>query len=120
MPNTTDEWKKIADDYYSLWQFPNCLGALDGKHISFRAPTSDGSYYYNYKGFNSIVLLALCDATYKFTYVNIGTNGRNSDGGIFQQSLLRRAIEDTSNPLNFPPSNNLPGRLRNVPCHNSR
>jgi hypothetical protein len=38
------EWKKIASGFYEQWNFPNCLGALDGKHIAFRAKKKDGSY----------------------------------------------------------------------------
>lgn len=94
-----------------MWNYPNCLGSLDGRHINFRAPISDGSYYYNYKGHHSIVLLALADAKYRFTYVNIGVNGRNSDGGVFQGSELAKAFKD--NRLNFPPAECLPG-MQNV------
>ena len=33
LPRTEDEWKRISDQFASDWQFPNCLGAVDGKHI---------------------------------------------------------------------------------------
>lgn len=75
-------WQQIADNFNTIWQFPHCLGAIDGRHIKFRPPRSDGSYYYNYKGDHSIVLLGLADTNYKFIYVNIGVNGRISDGGV--------------------------------------
>lgn len=96
-----------------MWQFPHCLGALDGRHITFRPPRSDGSYYYNYKGDHSIVLLAVADANYKFRYVNVGCNGRVSDGGVFRESKLKEACE--TNILNFPPMTPLPGRNIEVP-----
>ncbi|KAK4877281.1 hypothetical protein RN001_009787 [Aquatica leii] len=85
-PRNSEDWKKIAEDFNDMWQFPHCIGALDGRHITFRAPISCGSYYYNYKGCNSIVLLGLADAHYKFIYVNIGVNGRISDGGVFNNT----------------------------------
>lgn len=77
-----------------MWQFPHCIGALDGRHITFTPPVSSGSYFYNYIGEYSIVLLALVDAKYKFTYVNIGVIGRISDGGVFNNSRLWRAINE--------------------------
>lgn len=103
----------IAHDFWNLWQFPHCLGALDGKHISFRPPRSDGSYYYNYKGDHSIILLAVADANYKFIYVNVGVNGRVSDGGAFRESTLAKALE--CNSLCFPPIEALPGRDMAIP-----
>ncbi|KAJ8912482.1 hypothetical protein NQ315_014582 [Exocentrus adspersus] len=79
VPTTTPKWTNIAKDFQEKWQFPNVLGAIDGKHIAFQAPA--GSRFFNYKGYNSIVLLALADANYKFLYADVGTNGRISDGG---------------------------------------
>jgi len=96
-----------------MWNFPFCLGALDGEHIAFRPRKSDGSYYYNYKGFNSIVLLALVDAEYNFIYVNAGCNGRVSDGGVYNNSGLSTAIQN--NTLDFPKDQFLPGTHDKVP-----
>jgi hypothetical protein len=96
-----------------MWQFPHCLGALDGRHIQFKAPVSAGSFYYNYKGFNSIVLLGLVDAKYRFTYANVGVNGRISDGGVFAQSKLAEAMNLKS--LNCPQASPLPGQTTNTP-----
>uniref|UniRef100_A0A1Y1LAJ7 DDE Tnp4 domain-containing protein n=1 Tax=Photinus pyralis TaxID=7054 RepID=A0A1Y1LAJ7_PHOPY len=113
MPTTEREWEKIAEQYYTKWDFPNCVGALDGRHIKFKAPHSSGSYYYNYKGTNSIILLGLVDAEYKFLYVNVGVNGRISDGGVYRESYLSQAIRENS--INFPPAKALPGRSLKVP-----
>ncbi|CAM1308213.1 Uncharacterised protein r2_g1811 [Pycnogonum litorale] len=63
IPNSETDWKQIACEFESLWNFPHCLGAVDGKHVEIRKPLNSGSYYHNYKGRESIVLLAAADAT---------------------------------------------------------
>ena len=85
-PDTEDEWLKIAENFEKRWQFPNCFGAVDGKHIAITKPPKSGSTYHNYKSFHSIVLLALVDAFYRFTYVDIGCQGRISDGGVLRNT----------------------------------
>jgi hypothetical protein len=57
-PKRKDEWITIASRFEKEWNFPNSLGALDGKHIAFRARKTNGSFYYNYKQFTSIILMA--------------------------------------------------------------
>lgn len=72
----SEEWKKISKDFFLKWQFPNCIGALDGRHMEIQAPPYSGSQFYNYKGYFSIVLMAMCDANHKFTWVDIGQFGK--------------------------------------------
>ncbi|GFR86328.1 hypothetical protein ElyMa_002464700 [Elysia marginata] len=93
-PKTAEEWEAVATAYYEDWQFPNCLGALDGKHIAIQAPPKEGSAFFNYKGFHSIILLALVDAKYRFLYVDVGANGRSGDAGVFKDSTLLKGIEE--------------------------
>ena len=62
-PTTPEEWHAIADKGYGRWNFPHTCGALDGKHVACRCPPKSGSLYFNYKGFYSIILLALVDAS---------------------------------------------------------
>ncbi|XP_049943992.1 uncharacterized protein LOC126425108 [Schistocerca serialis cubense] len=86
IPNTANEWKQVVHSFNLLWQFPHCIGAVDGKKVTFRAPRAAGAYFRDYKRHNSIVLLAVVDAHYRFLYTNIGANGRVHDGAIFNQS----------------------------------
>jgi hypothetical protein len=65
--------------FYTLWNFPNFWGAMDGKHIVVRCPSKSGSEFYNYKEDYSVIILAIVDANYKFIYIDFGTNGRVND-----------------------------------------
>ncbi len=90
-PTTADEWKKVSEGFQTIAKFPNCLGALDGKHIRIRPlplPPHCGAQFFNYKHFNLIVMMALVDSIYRFLYVDVGCNGRVSDGGVFRGSTL--------------------------------
>ncbi|GBP80033.1 hypothetical protein EVAR_53173_1 [Eumeta japonica] len=80
------KWLQIADELWSMWDFPNCLEALAGKYVTIEAPANSRSLYFNYKKTFSVVLLALVDANYKFVAVDIGSHGKKSDGGIFANS----------------------------------
>ena len=100
VPKTTNAWLSIADEFEKRWNFPHCLGAIDGKHIVIQAPARSGSLYYNYKKSFSIVLLAVCNARYEFTLVDIGEVGRQSDSGIYNNSSMGHAIENRL--LDFP------------------
>ncbi|XP_072025329.1 putative nuclease HARBI1 [Amphiura filiformis] len=104
-PTTPQEWKKISEEFKAKTQFPNCLGAIDGKHVKLQAPPLAGSTYYNYKHFHSLNLMAVCDANLCFTFVDIGSPGRNSDGGVFAQTALGAALSDTDvvKTLSLPP-----------------
>ncbi|XP_054720872.1 uncharacterized protein LOC129230496 [Uloborus diversus] len=112
VPKTREEWLKISEEFFMQWNFPNCIGALDGKHIKIAPPPNSGSTYWNYKHFNSIVLLALIDANMKFLFVDVGTNGRISDGGVYNKCTLKKYIE--GHKLNIPAGQFLPST--NVPA----
>ncbi|XP_063230841.1 uncharacterized protein LOC134535573 [Bacillus rossius redtenbacheri] len=95
IPQPTEEnWLNIAAGFDRKANFPHCLGAIDGKHIRVIQPKQSGSLYYNYKKFFSIVLLAVCDADYMFTYVHIGLYGRTNDSSIFKQTQLYKRMVD--------------------------
>ena len=89
MPKTEEEWKPVAAKTFDCWQFPNAVGAMDGKQISLFHPKCSGSEYCNYKGFFSLVILALVDYDYKFMFIDLGCQGRISDGGVYNNSGIR-------------------------------
>ena len=56
-PKTKDEWLRISKKFQARWNFPNGLGAVDGKHIVLEQSFNSGSHYRNYKGTDSIILI---------------------------------------------------------------
>jgi DDE superfamily endonuclease len=96
-----------------LYNFWNCLGSLDGKHIKIKSPSHSGALYYNYKGFYSIVLMALVNARKEFIMIDIGTNGRISDGGVLFYTKFWEKYQ--RNDLNLPAPSTLPNTLTKYP-----
>ncbi|KAK5649473.1 hypothetical protein RI129_000502 [Pyrocoelia pectoralis] len=105
-PSTEKEWQDISHGFLQRWDMPHCLGAIDGKHVNIQAPPRSGSRYYNYKHNFSIVLLATCDSNYRFTFVDVGAYGSQSDGGVLKNSIFGKRLEEGG--LNIPKPSYLP------------
>ncbi|CAN7946872.1 unnamed protein product, partial [Ixodes pacificus] len=113
LPSTPGEWRQVARGFEELWQFPHCLGALDGKHVAICPPLGTGAMYRNYKGTFSIVLMALVDADLKFLYADVGRNGRMNDSGVWAATSLRAHIDRGS--AGFPEPAQLPNSSKVAP-----
>lgn len=107
------DFEKISRDFYKRWNFPNCLGAIDGSHVAIKKPPNSSARFRNYKKFFSIVLQAVVSADYKFLFVDVGGAGRVSDGGILRASKFYKAL--TSNKFQIPPPHELPGSPHILP-----
>uniref|UniRef100_A0A3Q2E6C0 DDE Tnp4 domain-containing protein n=1 Tax=Cyprinodon variegatus TaxID=28743 RepID=A0A3Q2E6C0_CYPVA len=79
--------QEIANGLREKWNFPNCLGALDGKHVVIEKPPRSGNY--------------------RFRVISVGNHGRSSDGGIYAGSTLGIGLQRST--LNMPPNEPLPG-----------
>ncbi|XP_029348277.1 uncharacterized protein LOC115034900 [Acyrthosiphon pisum] len=91
MPTPTiADFEKIAQEFYENWNFPNCVGSIDGKHIRIKCPKKSGSMFFNYKQFYSIVLMAVADANYKFIMTDVGSYGKDSDGAFPLRTYMMR------------------------------
>lgn len=117
MTFSNENWLKVANEFNYRWNLPNCVGAIDGKHVAIVCPRNSGSLFYNYKvrisilsiivyfhsfdyilssidlqKFYSIVLMAISDANYKFLYVNVGAFGSEGDSGVFLGDAIGKKI----------------------------
>ncbi|KAJ8888835.1 hypothetical protein PR048_008329 [Dryococelus australis] len=97
-PSNEKEWEEVLANFYHRWNFPNCGGTLDGCHIAICKPAHSVSYYYNYKGYFSIVLLTLTNANYEFVMI--------------ENTLLCDKLKN--NKLKLPDNRNNIGRLNFV------
>ena len=110
VPQSEEEWLAIAKQFEAKWNFGNCLGAIDGKHVVMQAQARSGSYYFNCKKTHSIVLMAIVNSSYEFILIDIGDSGRQSDGGVFANSNLGYAMDQ--NLLNIPEPRPLKGTTK--------
>lgn len=113
MPQSREEWLITGHQFANLWNFPKCAGVMDGKHIMVQAPKHSGSEFYNYKSFFSVVLFIVANANYEVMYLNVGSQGRISDGGVFDSTRFKKMLYE--NTLNLPELEPLPGRTKAVP-----
>lgn len=108
-----DDWMKIASDFYASTHFPNCIGAVDGKHCRLQNPNNSGSLFFNYKHFFSMILMALVDSHCCFTAVDIGAPGKSSDSNVFKNSNFGNKLY--CNQLNLPDCSRLPNDENGTP-----
>ncbi|XP_043467589.1 protein ALP1-like isoform X2 [Leptopilina heterotoma] len=110
---SVDDWKEIAIDYEKKCNFPHCLGSIDGKHIRITKPPNSGSAFFNYKKYYSFVLMAICDAHYRFTWIDVGDYGSLNDASVFGATGLAQELEEKRLPLPEPEC--LPGTQSSIP-----
>ena len=110
-PFLADDWLAISKEF-EVWNMPHVIGAIDEKHVRIKCPKKSGTLYHNYKGFFSLVIMAVCDARYCFSLVDVGHYDSNNDSGILQNSKTGRMFSEgemnvpaplTVNGCNFDP-----------------
>ena len=112
-PSNENEWIEISEKFFQRWNFPNLIGAIDGKHIVLEQPKQSGSHYRNYKETDSIILMAVVGPEYEFLFADVGMNGHSSDCGKWLRNLMKKALEENS--LDLQKAAPLPGRNIDMP-----
>lgn len=82
-PITTDQLEETATAMERRTGYPRAVGSLD---------ETAGSEYFNYKGYHSVVFLAICDAWHRLIAYDIGASGRSCGAGVFRASKLKEFL----------------------------
>ena len=99
------EWQSIADEFDDQWNFPNCIGAIDGKHVMIQCPFNSGSLFYNYKLYFLIVLLGVASTDYRFVMIDVGSSRNSNDSGVLKYTAFFKWLKNKN--LDIPPLSNV-------------
>lgn len=80
----------ISKEYEKKWDFPNCLGSIDGRHILLQVARMNTV---STTRPNTIALLAIVDANYNFSYVNVNYKGYLPCTNVFQKCGLYEELK---------------------------
>ena len=99
--------------YHSIWNFPQCLGAIDGIRVRIMCPAHADTKYFNCRSYYSILLPEEADAAYEFTIIDVGVYGMQSDGDTVRSSRVFQMMRNKN--LSIPPDECLPCAIISVP-----
>ena len=77
-PKSADDFRNKLQEMECEWQYKYAFAAIEGSHCPINCLAGGAKsmkQYYNFKKFNSVVLLALVDAHYRFIWASIGARG---------------------------------------------
>lgn len=80
---------RIANNKKFAGFFDNCIGALDGCHVSAIAPAAEQGLFRNRKGFISQNVLGVVNFDLTFSYVLAGWEGCAHDGEVLRDAIFR-------------------------------
>ena len=85
--------RRIINGFLTKWDFPQCIGAIDGSHIPNIAPKEHSLEYFNRKGYHSVLLRVLIDHEYRFLDIYVCWPGSVQDARILANSTSYRKCE---------------------------
>ena len=91
-PKSANDFQESSLQMDIEWQFPFAFSAIDGSHLPIKCPDEgmeSKKQYFNFKGFYSIILLAIVDAKYRFIWASVGAPGNTHDSTYFQSTKLK-------------------------------
>ena len=84
--SSIEKLTKDETEFRQFANFPGVIGAIGGCHINIKAHNEAQAHYMDRKFNHGINLMAICDSSRKFTFVNVGLPGSAHDRRVFQRS----------------------------------
>lgn len=101
LPKNEDEMRKKVAEFESKFGMHQAFGCIDGTHIPIIRPSDNPQDYYNYKGFHSLNVQAVCD--YKGTFMDVECRwpGSVHDAKVFANSSVNNKLRKRELPAVF-------------------
>ena len=90
LPATKVEVEEKVKGFYNAFDFPQCIGAIDGTHMETKQPKSN--HYINRKSCYTLSVQACCDYRYCFMDVVVKWPGSVHDARMFANSKLNELL----------------------------
>lgn len=97
LPKTVSEVEEKTRNFQKQFNFPQCLGAVNGTHINIKQPRSNATDI-NRKSRFSINVQACCDYSSRFMDVVVKWPGSVHDARVFVNSTLNRMLKNGEIP----------------------
>uniref|UniRef100_A0A3Q3E7K5 DDE Tnp4 domain-containing protein n=1 Tax=Labrus bergylta TaxID=56723 RepID=A0A3Q3E7K5_9LABR len=97
-PYSIAKQAEIKQGFHAIAAFPNKIGAIDCTHIAIKGPSNKEFNYVNRKGFHSINVQIICDATLLLLNVNSSVGVRHQETAP-EYVLNHISSEDQGYPL---------------------
>lgn len=96
-PTSNNEIIEAKLLWQSKFRFPTAIGVLDCTHVGIQKPNRHGDEYINRKGNPTLNVQATCDASERFTSVDVSWPGSVHDSRIWKNSHVRGVLANRAN-----------------------
>ncbi|VVD04006.1 unnamed protein product [Leptidea sinapis] len=94
MPNYEDT-RDVKAQFFKIAGFPNVIGCIDGSHIPIQSPGGEqAELFRNRKGFFSINVQVVCDASLYIRDIDARWHGSTHDRTVYHNSFLRAHLDN--------------------------
>lgn len=97
-PRDADTLNQYSHDFFTVANFPDCIGAVDGTLIRITKPVEEEHIYVCRKGFHAINTLLICNAHLLILYCNAKYPGSTHDSFIYRSSNIWAAFDNNEIP----------------------